>query len=107
MPCPIPRLTTTVVYCAGRDAVTFGSIDLHLPTISPLGELASLRTSEARHWSSDVYIVDDVSMGLHTEASLPGLHESKSITAAVAESIRRAPCWMSFNAEVRPWFRGR
>src|ERR1044071_8559683 len=82
----MPRVTTTVLYPAGREPVADGSTGLHRPTISPLGAPASLLANATRHSSRDTNILaDGGSRGLQT--AWPGLHDSRTIIAGVAESI--------------------
>ena len=89
----MPRVTTTVLYPAGREAVAVGSTGLHRPTISPLGAPASLLANAAWHSSTDANILaGDVSSGLQT--AWPRLHDSRTIIAAVAGSMCEfIPLW--------------
>lgn len=82
----MPRVTTTVLYPAGREPVAVGSTELHRPTISPFGTPASLLANATWHWSRDTNIMaGDVSSGLQT--ACPGLHDNRTIIAAIAGSI--------------------
>ena len=70
--------------------MTVGSTNWHRPIVLPLGELASSDANDLRHAVNDANIPCAVLTGLQMDAS-PGLHESKTITAAVAGSIKKLP----------------
>ncbi|WP_167507034.1 MULTISPECIES: hypothetical protein [unclassified Mesorhizobium] len=77
--------------------MTIGSTTWHRPTILPLGARASSFANEERHSLRDENTRDEaVLTGLQTDAS-PWLHKSKTMTAAVDESMLEAP-FRSFNA---------
>ncbi|CDX39741.1 hypothetical protein MPLDJ20_260111 [Mesorhizobium plurifarium] len=74
--------------------MTVGSTNWQRPIILRSGEPASSDANALRHSLKDAKVAFAVSTGLQMDAS-PGLHESKTITAAVAASIRNSLCWRS------------
>ncbi|WP_292567657.1 hypothetical protein [Mesorhizobium sp.] len=71
--------------------MTIGSTTWHRPTILPMGARASSFAKEERHSLRDENTRDEAALtDLQTGAS-PWLHKSKTMTAAVDESMFEAP----------------
>jgi hypothetical protein len=72
--------------------VTDESTNWHRPIVLPLGEPASSDANDQRHSVKDANIPRGALTGLQMDTS-PWLHESKTITAAVAGPIQTSLCW--------------